>query len=331
MSEISPTGVSIAAPGYKNDTTPPPAAGQAIPTRRPSELTEEELDRLLKSGFASEVKVDRVLVPAVVLDRKGRTVPGLRAEDFHLSEDRVPQRIDFFHSDTSEGISLAFLLDVSGSMRLLDKIGEAREAIRFFLDSLRPRDQVQLMTFADGQVDTLAPFGTRIETVRAHLAAMKAYGQTALNDAIAATPGIVDAERPGRKAIVLITDGVDNFSHLALFDALSAARRVDVPFYSIGFASHPSTLELEPAEENLNAEILKRVAEETGGRFFMIHDPDELKDAIEQVQEDLRSQYMLGYTPPRTECDGTYHRIDLKVGKDRYQVRTRKGYFAGPC
>src|SRR5437867_8980206 len=104
----------------------PPASGDPFTKHPPP--TKEELDQLLKTGFATTVRVDRVLVPAVVTDKKGRPVPGLTQKDFQLLEDQVPQKIDFFHVDEGEGVSIAFLLDVSGSMRLLDKIGEAREA-----------------------------------------------------------------------------------------------------------------------------------------------------------------------------------------------------------
>jgi VWFA-related protein len=222
-------------------------------------------------------------------------------------------------------------------MRLLDKIGESREAIRFFIDGLQKNDQAAVMTFADGEVDTLAPFGTGPETILARLSLVKAYGQTALNDAIAAAPGIVEQEQNGRKAIVLITDGLDNASKLSLFEGMSAARRADVPIYAIGFASSTADksdkpgLEPPPPEAGTNAEILKMIANETGGNFFWIDDPDDLKEAIRSIEEDLRSEYVLGYTPPRTACDGSFRHIDLKISKDRYRLRTRKGYVSGPC
>jgi len=306
---------------------PPPGT---FPTHHPP--TDEELDRLVKSGFASEVKVDRVLVPAIVLDRKGRPVQGLKAESFTLAEDLVPQKIDYFQADHEEQISIAFLLDVSGSMRLLDKMGQAREAVAYFLDSLKPSDEAQLMTFADGEVETVAPFGTKPRLVRAFLYSLKAYGQTALNDAIAAAPEIVQTEKTQRRAIILITDGVDNFSKLSLHEAVSSARRTSVPIFAIGFAAESLAVRPDTAEAaGTNEEILRRVAEETGGAFFLIHDPDELKEAIRSIEEDLRSEYVLGYTPPSVRCDGSYRSIQLKVAKDRYQIRTRRGYFSGPC
>ena len=293
--------------------------------------TDDEIERLIKKGLATEVHVDRVVVPAVVLDRKGRPVQGLRVEDFAVAEESIPQRIDYFFVERNEPVSIAFLLDVSGSMRLLDKIGEAREAITFFLDKLGPRDEAQLMTFADNEVETMAPFGTAPDLIRQRLEDVKAYGQTALNDAIAAAPGILERDRKGRKAIVLITDGVDNYSKFTLMEAVASARKTDVPVYAIGFAQEPRALKEPAGEGETNAGVLQRVADETGGRFFFIHDPDDMKEAIQAIEDDLSSQYVLGYTPARMVCDGSFRRIQLSVGKDRYRVRTRKGYVAGPC
>jgi len=323
---ISFTGAAQSKNSPDNPKTPP-ASGDPFKHPPPNK---EELEQLLKSGFATTVRVDRVLVPVVVTDKKGRPVQGLTQRDFQILEDRVPQKIDFFNTNEGNGVSIAFVLDVSGSMRLLDKIGEAREAVRFFIEGLHKGDQAALLTFADGEVDTIAPFGTSPAAILAALNFVKAYGQTALNDAIAAAPGIVGQERVGRKAIVLITDGIDNASKLSLFEAMSAARRMDVPIYAIGFSSSSAETGAseEPPEAGTNAEVLKLIANETGGNFFWIDDPDDMKEAIRSVEEDLRTQYVIGYTPPRTRCDGSFRKIELKVGKDHYRIRTRKGYVS---
>ena len=314
------------------DITPPiVASGAADPKFHHDAPTPEELDQLLKTGFAATVRVDRVLVPAVVTDGRGKPVSGLTKSDFRLLEDAVPQKIDYFDVSHGEQVSIVFLLDVSGSMRLLDKLGEAREAIRYFLGGLKDTDQVGMLTFADGEVDMVAPLGTRPDRLAAYLLAVKAYGQTALNDAIAAAPGIIGDGDSGRKAIVLITDGIDNASKLSLTEATAVARRTDVPIYTIGFSSSSLPARKKDPDAGTNAEVLKRISTETGGSFFWIEDPDELKEAVVGIEDDLRTQYVLGYTPPVTRCDGTFRKIDLKVAKDRYRVRSRKGYMPGPC
>ena len=307
-----------------------PAAGRE-PGFRHAPPTAEELERLLKSGYATTVRVDRVLVPVVVTDGKGKPVLGLKKDDFQISENQIPQKIDYFDMSRSEPVSIAFLLDVSGSMRLMDKIGEAREAVRFFLSNLRDNDRASLITFADGEVDPVAPMGTRPDILMAHLLAVKAYGQTALNDAIAAAPGAISDDDPGRKAIILVTDGIDNASRLSLPEATSAASRTDVPIYTIGFSTSSLPQGTGEPEAGSNAAVLKRISVDTGGRYYSIEDPDDLKEAILSIEGELRTQYVLGYTPPNARCDGTFRKIDLKVAKDRYHVRTRKGYVAGPC
>ena len=331
-------GISYSDPSGENRTVPtensavvPSQTAPAPPSQDPfkhAPPSNEELDRLIKSGYASVVRVDRVIVPAVVTDKKGRPIQGLTQKDFQLTENNVPQKIDYFHVDAGEKVSIAFLLDVSSSMRLMDKIGEAHEAILYFLTRLGAGDRASLMIFADGEVQQLAPFGTNPQAIIHRLGAIKAYGQTALNDAIAAAPSIVDTQEGGRKAIVLITDGVDNASKLSLYEAMASARRVDVPIYAIGFAGSVETQAQDA--QGTNAEVLKLISEETGGNFFWINDPDEMKEAIHSVEEDLRSQYVLGYTPPQ-RCDGMFHRIELKSSHSRYRIRTRKGYVAGPC
>lgn len=337
--DLQGTSPAMTTPGLTEYEIPSKADSPATPgkvtTSDPSPFhhpppTNSELDKLMKSGFATQVRVDRVIVPAVVTDRKGRPVQGLTVQDFKLLEDKVPQTIDFFQVDQTESVSIAFLLDVSGSMRLLDKLGEAREAIRYFLDGLKEGDSAALLVFADDEVQTLAPFGTPPAGILARLEAVKAYGQTALHDAIGKAPSLVGSDRKGRKAIVLITDGIDNASKISLFEAMSAARKVDVPIYSIGFSASAENLRKEE-DAGSNAEVLKLISMETGGNFFWIDDPDDLKEAIHTVEEDLRSQYVLGYTPPNTRCDGSFRKIDLTVRKNSYHVRTRKGYVSGPC
>jgi len=293
--------------------------------------TDQELDELIRKGFAASVRVDRIVVPAFVTDGKGKPVLGLKSQDFRVSEDKVLQKIDFFDLTREGGISLAFLLDLSGSMRLMNKLDEAREAIRYFLNGVGEHDRAGVLTFADGGVETIAPFGTRPDVIMASLLPLKAYGQTALNDAIAMAPTLLGQDDPGRKAIILITDGIDNASSLTLAQATSVARRTDVPVYTLGFATSTVAPSPKQPEAGTNAAVLQQIASETGGDFYWIRDQDDLKDAVIAIEEELRTQYILGYTPQTVRCDGTFRRIDVRVEKDRYTVRTRKGYVPGPC
>ena len=165
--------------------------------------------------------------PSSTTERKGRPVRGLDAADFRLFENASPQSIRYFSSNTDEPVSIAFLLDVSGSMRQLDKLEHAKEGIRHIVDGLRPGDQFALICFADDQVAWITEFTSDRWNFLRRLGVQEGYGQTALNDAIAATPGLVDAGIKGRKAIVLITDGVDNHSRLSIEEAVETVGELE--------------------------------------------------------------------------------------------------------
>ena len=314
---------------------PPGAAswadGAEIETdRAPSRSVDDAtLERLLKLHYTQSEKVRLVLLPTSVTDRRGRAVRGLEPDDFRVFEDHVPQEIKFFSSEASEPVSLAFLLDVSGSMRQLGKLRHAKEAIRYVVDHLGPEDRFGLICFADEQVSWVTDFTQDRERFLARLEVQEAYGQTALNDAVAAAPRLVNESVKGRKAIVLITDGVDNTSQLTTSQAVDLARQISLPIYTIGFLSVPEeNLPKGAAETNL--EILRSVAGETGGRLFSVHDVVELKEAVAYLEAELRHQYLIGYYPTRKRDDGEFHKIRMEVGKSRWQVRTRAGYYATP-
>ncbi|TDI49233.1 MAG: VWA domain-containing protein [Acidobacteria bacterium] len=292
------------------------------------EMDDATLQALLTLHHTETQKVRLVMLPTTVFDRRGRFVRGLDADDFSLFENTEPQSIRYFSSDTSEPVSIAFMLDLSGSMRQMDKLMHAKEAIRFFVDALEAEDQFALIGFADQQVAWITDFTHDRERFLLRLSVQEAYGQTALHDAVAAAPGLVDERLAGRKAIVLITDGVDNFSRLDPQVALELARRVDVPIYAIGFMS-VDPAHLPKSVVKTNFETLNTIATETGGRVFAVHDPAELKEAINTIDDELRFQYLIGYYPSAMGSEGEFRRVQLEVGK-RLAVRTRSGYYTKP-
>jgi len=284
------------------------------------------IERLRRLHHVENHEVRMVLLPTSVTDRKGRAVVELTKNDFKLFEDRKPREIRYFSSELREPISIAFVLDVSGSMRQLEKIEHAKEAIRFFVDQLRPGDRFALICFADEQVAWVTEFTEDRERFLRRLLVQVGYGQTALNDAIAAAPGLVDAQAKGRRAIVLITDGVDNASHLSIEQAVEVARRVSVPVYTIGFLSVSENL-LPKSSRMTGLEVLRYVSAETGGDVFAVDDPEELKEAVRRVDVELRYQYLLGYYPGADKFDGTFHEIRVEADKRGFNVRTRSGFY----
>lgn len=292
-------------------------------------LDDATVERLLKLQETEQVTVRLVMVPANVQDGKGRVVRGLESADFRLLDQHIPQKIEYFSVEGDAPVAIAFLLDVSSSMRYSGKLDAAKEAIRHFVDALRPQDRFALIAFADEQVAWITEFTSDRNRFLERLLVQEGFGQTALNDAVAATPGMVDRSTEGRKAIVLITDGVDNASRFTTEQAAELARRVEVPIYTLGFSAIPETLRLKAAPVP-GFEVLRRFSDETGGSLFVIHDPDELKEAVVRINTELRYQYLLGYYPATTRWDGRFREIKLETTKSRYSVKTRKGYYATP-
>jgi Ca-activated chloride channel family protein len=293
-------------------------------------LDDDTLQRILDIQHTEVERVRLVLLPVSVEDRRGRRVRGLTESDFAVFEDRVRQRIEYFSVESQEPVAIAFLLDVSGSMRQLGKLEAAKEAIRHFVENLRPLDRFALICFADEQVSWVTEFTSDRERFLERLDVQRGYGQTALNDAVAATPRLVfEDDTEMKKAIVLITDGVDNVSRLTTEEAIDTARYSSVPIYTIGFSALPEYL-ISKGETVYNLRILRRFSGETGGALFVVHDPDELKEAVARIEEELRFQYLIGYYPTRRVWDGGFRKVDLRLRKNRLEVRTRSGYYATP-
>jgi Ca-activated chloride channel family protein len=295
-------------------------------------LTEAQIEELQKLHMVDEEKVRLVLVPTAVEDHKGRAVKDLQKSDFRVLEDRIPQHIAYFDREADEPISVAFLLDLSGSMRQVGKLEAAKEAIRTFVELLRPRDRFGLVGFADEQVAWITPFTSDRARFFERLSVQDGYGQTALNDAVAAAPTLVEQDVSGRKAIVLLTDGVDTRSRLSVDQAIAKARHAQVPIYTIGFTTLPDMVLRHAKDEkpDFNLDILERFSNETGGKLHLVNDPDEWKEAVAEVTEDLRFQYVIGYYPTRERWDGSFRRIHVETDRGRLVVRARNGYYASP-
>lgn len=293
------------------------------------QLTEVELNRLMGLHHAEEEHVRMVMLPVSVSNRRGRMIRDLRAADFELYEDKIPQQIEFFSADTTDSVHVAFLLDLSGSMERSGRLEAAKDAIRYFVESLGPNDRYALIGFADEQVSWITEFtGDRTRFLQ-RLMVQTGFGQTALNDAVAATPRLVDESIQGRKAIVLFSDGVDTASRLGDWDAIQLARKVDVPIYAIGFTGVRGEIR-QDGSTDLKLRLLGTFARETGGVLYQVYDPDELKEATAEVIDELRFQYLIGYYPTPRQWDGRFRRIKVHTEHERYDVRTRNGYYAEP-
>lgn len=269
-----------------------------------------------------------VLLPASVTDRRGTPVRGLEADDFRLFEAGQLRRIDVFATETDLPISLAFVLDVSGSMGLGRGLERAKAAIEEFVMALGPRDRVGLICFADKQVTWVTEFTSDRDRFLERLRVQTAEGQTAVFDALAAIPSLVDREQEGRKAIILFTDGQDNASGHTSLDAALIARRVPVPIHIISFI--PMSQWLLPPRVRLGLRVLERFSVETGGELYAIHDAQDLISAVARIQDQTRFQYVIGFYSPDHDWDGSFRPIALESQKARLTIRTRSGYYAEP-
>ena len=266
------------------------------------------------------VGVENVFVHAAVSDSLGRYVTGLKKENFRIFEDKVEQTITHF-SQQEAPISVGIVFDVSGSMKDNDNIRKARNAITRFLQSMNPEDEAFLITFNE-QTNLTQRFTDRIGTLRSALAQVKPSGNTAIYDAMYMALDQIRYGKNEKKALVLITDGEDNSSRYSSVELREFAKESNVQVYGIG---QQGTLGYGFAE-------IQHIVSLTGGRVFFPNNFNDLDYYIDLIHTELKSQYLVGYTPANTVHDGKWRRITIQLegpaGLPRLAVRTREGYYA---
>jgi VWFA-related protein len=285
-----------------------------------------------KPGLEYQVSVSAISIAVTVQGKDGRYINDLTQEDFTVTENEVKQTISYFQHDFEAPLSLTVLLDVSGSMGLQDKLKESKDALRYFLTALlRPQDEASLLIFADGEVEVAAPFSTDKSVFLAELDRTEAYGQTALNDAVGVSPEFANRGRNEKRAILLITDGIENDSQASVDQAVEIARRVDVPIFTVGYKiplSEEFLRKYKRTSALTSAGIvsrLERFSQATGGRLQIAAEPRELAAALREIKRELGHQYIIGYTSyksPKNE----YRKIRVVTSDKKHKVRTREGY-----
>ena len=287
-----------------------------------------------------KVDVSVVNVLCSVRDRRGRLVSNLDKADFEIREEGKPQQIVYFARETTLPLTLGLLIDSSVSQENL--IGKEQEAAgKFFRQVLTPADAAFLISF-DLSVDLLQDVTGSVGMLENALGEIRVRGTgpsgpitgpfpglptggTHLYDAVFLGSTDVLKNEAGRKAIILISDGQDQGSKLSRDAAIEAAQRTDVIIYGILFVDR----EFYGFGGGYSGEgTLKKMAEDTGGRMFRANSDRELADAFQQISDELRSQYSIGYSPTNTAHDGSYRRIDLRVRSGGLRVQARKGYYA---
>jgi len=278
-------------------------------------------------------------VTVTVTQPSGTYITGLEKEDFKLYMDGQQRPIEFFRQDLNTPVSVGILVGTSGSMT--PKIPQARAAIAQFLRDLNDKDDVFLFAFSSHPF-LLQPFTMNHDLVMRRLALLHAYGQTALFDVIMEGLQMVQRGRYDKKALLVVTDGMDNTSAATVNDVVAQARRMGVLVYSIGIGD-PNTstgvgITIGPfvwgsdESEHVDAETLHTLSTETGAKTYIIRqagDGEALRRACENISLELREQYTIGFLAPDPSAGG-YRSLRVEVpGKSGADVRVRKGIEVG--
>jgi len=281
------------------------------------------------------INVRRVRLPITVIDKKNQFVSGLTEGDFFIFEDKVPQKIDSFTSEQNNNLPLyvAVLMDTSPSTAGKLKF-EQESAMNFIQTVVRPRrDRVLFATF-DDQVTLRQDFTDRLELLDRAVYAIKKTGEkTALYDAIWQFCDQKMRSAQGRRALVIITDGVDTYSRADIHDAIDIAQRTETTIFAIstkaGLSGSVPGVEAGSIKDKPDKD-LDRMCDETGGAAFFTGDMLALERAFTKIAKELRTQYLITYRPTNDRYDGSYRRVDVKLaaGHENMKLRTKRGYKA---
>jgi Ca-activated chloride channel homolog len=284
------------------------------------------------STFSDEVSVGLVLVPVVVRSGDGYA-KNLDKEDFRLRVEGKPVKIESFERRSDAPASIVLLQDLSGSMASSGKLQESRGVARFFLDNALPGDEMSIAIFAgDEQLQVEVPFTSDRSVLRESVDRWEAYGTTALHDAVASLPKISLEGRNPKRFALLITDGVDNASRLSPEQARAIIQQAQLPTYVLGMGSgNPYELSTEGKKIYRYADVLSLLAAVTGGRYYSISNPEDLQKALTAILDDVRHQYVLGFSTGDGAVKFRNLQVEIKdKGRDRRTVVFRRGYKGTP-
>lgn len=267
------------------------------------------------------VEVEAVNVLVTVVDEKGRFVTGLEPDRFIVYEDGIPQKITNFALGTDLPLMIGLIMDSSNSVRL--QLDFEKEAARQFVFTvMRPQDRALLVEFDTG-IRILQDFTNRPGAIAQKIDTLRAGGGSALFDAIHLVAREKMTEQNVRKTLVVLSDGIDRNSTHGWEDAVEMSQASDVVIYTI------ATTRWGASPDKRGEEILVKLAEQTGGRAFFPYSREQLEQAFDLIDQELRSQYSLTYVPPREPRERSYRKIEVRI-KDakNFKIRHKEGYFA---
>jgi Ca-activated chloride channel family protein len=273
------------------------------------------------------VDSEMVLVPVQVTNTIGAPILDLKLDDFKLWEDGVEQTIKYFVKDDAP-VSVGILFDTSASMK--NKMRKSSEAAAAFFRTANPGDEFFLVQFGDRARLTL-PFTVDAGEIYTRIARTRAEGRTSLLDAIHLALGQMKKARNTRKAIVVVSDGGDNWSRQTVRQVKREVLESDVLMYSMGIFDRDYLIN-HPEEERKGPGLLNELSTQTGGKLFQVDQLADLPEIGERIGTALRNQYLLGYSSHNTERDGKYRRVQVKLesgnSEPRFRTAYRQGYYA---
>jgi len=269
------------------------------------------------------VNVDLVNVLFTVTDRRGKLVTDLSQKELKLLEDNRVQSITNFSRETDLPLTIALLIDTSTSIRDRFKF-EQEAAIDFLYRTIRPRKDKGLLITFDSAIELVQDYSDNPEVLAKAIRQVRPGGGTKMLDAIYLACQEKLKSETGRKLIILISDGDDNLSLETVNSALEMAQRSDVAIFTISTNSSGFFGLTAPKADKL----LKRLADETGGRAFFPFKAEDLSQSFQDIAAELRSQYSLAYRSSNVNRDGTFRAIKIEPERKNVKVKSRKGYYA---
>jgi len=306
---------ATSAPAPAASSAPAPAAAQAPPG--PGSNTDT-------GAPVFHVGVNEVSLIFTVNDKHGHYIANLTQNDFALLDDqKAPERVNAFHQQINLPLRVGVIIDASSSIRSRFQF-EQQSATAFLLDVLKAKSDRAFVMGFDVTPTVTADWTNDQDALEAGVNKLEPAGGTALFDAVyVACRDKLGTERgpePVRKAIILISDGEDNQSRVYLSEAIKECERAETIIYAISTNWTPS--------RGNGDKVMQELAEETGGEVFFPPSVEEMSSSFKDIEEELRSQYALVYTPADFKTDGSYRTIYLYCYDRKYTVRAKKGYFA---
>ncbi len=298
-------------------------------TRRLLALTLLLATTATAQDYTEQVAVNYVMVPFTVLGPKGVPITDLEAKEVKLLVDGKPVRTDMFERSMNAPVSWTILLDGSGSMGLAGKLEAAKAAIDALTARRKAGDDFALYVFdAEGNANELVPFTENPSAIRRAVDVIKPWGKTAFFDALAEMPERSELGRNPSRAIILLSDGIDNASLMTRVEIEQHLEGVAIPIYAFGLREPAESGVKKIAaisEEMSNIDLLEELAAATGGKLFVGNRPETLASAIDGIEKVLRAQYLIGF-PPTGKGAVKYRRISLELAGRVRSVRVRAGY-----